>query len=120
MLDDAGESYDLVKAFLKDKFEINLMKYLDFKSNVLGKDKFIAVIFDVTKNQWERGIKLCKELKLSLTYEIPIVVLSSEFLSEKINQFYEAGANEFLVKPFAKNDLIRIIDRVTASTKSPS
>ena len=120
MLDDAGESYDLVKAFLKDKFEINLMKYVDFHADLLGKDKFIAVIFDVTKNQWDKGIKLCRELKVSLTSEIPIVVLSSEFLSEKINQFYEAGANEFLVKPFAKNDLIKIIDRITASTQSPS
>jgi CheY-like chemotaxis protein len=110
----------LVKAFLKDKFEINLMKYVDFHADLLGKDKFIAVIFDVTKNQWDKGIKLCKELKVSLTSEIPIVVLSSEFLSEKINQFYEAGANEFLVKPFAKNDLIKIIDRITASTQSPS
>ena len=120
MLDDAGESYDLVKAFLKDRFEINLIKYIDFHPDVLGKDKFVAVIFDVTKNYWEKGIELCKELKVSTTSEIPIVVLSSEFLSEKINQFYKAGANEFLVKPFAKSDLIEMINRVTTSAQSSS
>jgi CheY-like chemotaxis protein len=120
MLDDAGESYDLVKAFLKERFEINLIKYIDFHPDVLGKDKFVAVIFDVTKNYWEKGIELCKELKVSATSEIPIVVLSSEFLSEKINQFYKAGANEFLVKPFAKSDLIEMINRVTTSAQSSS
>ena len=120
MLDDAGESYDLVRAFLKDKFEINLMNYVDFHPDVLEKDKFIAVIFDVTKNYWDKGIEICKELKEIVTSEIPIVVLSSEFLSEKINQFYAAGADEFLVKPFGKNELIKLISRITTSSKSPS
>lgn len=120
MLDDAGESYELVKAFLKDNFEINLMKYVDFSPDVLTKDKFSAVIFDITKNYWDRGIELCKELKENVTAEVPIVVLSSEFLSEKINQFYKAGVNEFLVKPFAKNDLVELINRITATTESSS
>lgn len=120
MLDDAGESYELVKAFLKDNFEINLMKYVDFSPDVLTKDNFSAVIFDVTKNYWDRGIELCKELKENVTAEVPIVVLSSEFLSEKINQFYKAGVNEFLVKPFAKNDLVELINRITATTESSS
>jgi CheY-like chemotaxis protein len=96
------------------------MKYVDFNTDILAKEKFSAVIFDVTKNYWDRGIDLCNELKENLTTEIPIVVLSSEFLSEKIDQFYKAGANEFLVKPFAKNDLIELINRITTSTQSTS
>jgi signal transduction histidine kinase len=120
MLDDAGESYDLVKAFLKDIFEINLMNFIDFNPQILVKENFKAVIFDVTKNYWDRGIKLCKELKENINTEIPIAILSSEFLSERINQFYKAGANEFLVKPFAKNDLIEMINRITNSSKNTS
>ncbi len=118
MLDDAGESYDLIKAFLKDSFEINLMKYMDFKPEVLTKERFRAVIFDITKNYWDRGIELCKSLKEKTDTDLPIIVLSSEFLSEKIDQFYDAGANEFLVKPFAKNELLELINRITESTKS--
>jgi signal transduction histidine kinase len=120
ILDDAGESYNLIKAFLKDSFKINLMKYIDFSPEVLGNDQFRVVIFDITKNYWDRGLELCKELKENITSDVPIVVLSSEFLSEKIDQFYEAGANEFLVKPFAKNELINLINRITTSTKSSS
>lgn len=118
MLDDAGESYHLIKAFLKDSFEINLVKYVDFRPDVLGNDQFSAVIFDITKNYWDKGLELCKELKENATSDVPIIVLSSEFLSEKIVQFYEAGANEFLVKPFAKNKLIDLINRITTSTKA--
>ncbi|MBT8380549.1 MAG: response regulator [Ignavibacteria bacterium] len=120
MLDDAGESYDLVKAFLKDDFEISLINYIDFNPGVFEKEKFIAVIFDVTKNYWDKGIELCKDLKENIETEVPIIILSSEFLSEKISQFYEAGAKEFLVKPFAKNDLIDMITRITTPTENPS
>jgi len=120
MLDDAGESYDLIKAFLKESFEINLLKYVDFNPDLLNKEKFSAVIFDVTKNYWDRGLDFCRNLKKSLTTEIPIIVLSSEFLSERIDQFYQAGADEFLVKPFAKNELIDLIKKVTSAPQNTS
>jgi signal transduction histidine kinase/CheY-like chemotaxis protein len=120
MFDDAGESYDLVKAFLKESFEINLIKYADLNPELLNNEKFSAVIFDVTKNYWDRCLDFVRNLKNNLTSEIPIIVLSSEFLSEKIDQFYRAGADEFLVKPFAKNELIDLIKKVTNTPQSTS
>jgi CheY-like chemotaxis protein len=35
-------------------------------------------------------------------------------MNEKIQQFYNAGADEFLVKPFTKSDLINLIEKITS------
>ena len=112
MLDDSGDSYPLIKAFLKDSFEVKLVPSQDFSSGFVPDQEFSAIIFDVTVNYWNRGLDIVRKVRKSKDKKIPIVILSSEFLQEKIQQFRTAGADEFLVKPFAKGELVSLIKKV--------
>ena len=114
MLDDSGDSYPLIKAFLRDKFEVNLVPSQEFNSGFIKAEDFNAIIFDVTVNYWNRGLDLVRKVRKNKENKIPIVILSSEFLQEKIQQFRAAGADEFLVKPFGKGELISLIDKVAS------
>jgi len=114
MLDDSGDSYELIRAFLKDSCDINLIASKEFNLGLLSDAKFSAIIFDITINYWERGLEIVREIKKTNNKNIPILVLSSEFLQEKIQQFIKAGADEFLVKPFAKGELVSLINKITA------
>ncbi|NWF50379.1 MAG: response regulator [Ignavibacteriaceae bacterium] len=113
MLDDVGESYELINAFLKNDYEIEVHNIRDFKIDFLNKDDFGIFIFDVTKNFWEQGIIICKDIKRIDPLKRPVIVISSEFVKEKIDRYYEAGADKFLVKPFAKTDLIKVLEEAT-------
>jgi len=112
MLDDSGDSYPLIKAFLKDNFEVNLVPSQDFSSGLVTAESFSAIIFDVTVNYWNRGLDIVRKVRKNKDQSIPIVILSSEFLKEKIQQFRSAGADEFLVKPFAKGELVSLINKI--------
>jgi CheY-like chemotaxis protein len=114
MLDDSGDSYPLIKAFLKDDYEIDIFPSQEFDTSLLADEKFNAIIFDVTINYWDRDLELVRKFRNNKNVKIPILILSSEFLQEKIQQFRKAGADEFLVKPFAKVDLINSINKITA------
>ena len=114
MLDDSGDSYPLIKAFLKDRFEVNLIPSQEFSAGFITSEKFSAIIFDVTVNYWNRSLDIVRNVRRNKDKKIPIVILSSEFLQEKIQQFRSAGADEFLVKPFAKGDLVSLIDKVAS------
>lgn len=114
MLDDAGESFELVKAFLKEDYDVKLLKYHEFDPDNIINDDFQLLIFDVAKNFWDRGIELCRKIKSHDAVNRPVVILSSEFMNDKINQFYNAGADEFLVKPFARNDLVNLLEKITS------
>jgi PAS domain S-box-containing protein len=114
MLDDSGDSYPLIKAFLKDKFDVNLVPSQEFSSGFVTDENFSAIIFDVTVNYWNRSLDIVRKVRRNKDKKIPIVILSSEFLQEKIQQFRTAGADEFLVKPFAKGELVSLIDKVAA------
>ena len=114
MLDDSGDSYPLIKAFLKENYEINVFPSQEFDTSLLSREEFNAIIFDVTINYWDRDLELVRKVRNNKDMKIPILILSSEFLQEKILQFRKAGADEFLVKPFAKVDLINSINKITA------
>jgi CheY-like chemotaxis protein len=114
MLDDSGDSYELIRAFLKENYDINLYSSKEFNPGILSNEKFSAMIFDVTINYWDKGLEIIREIKKSSDKKIPILILSSEFLQEKIQQFRKAGADEFLVKPFAKGELVSLINKITA------
>ncbi len=113
MLDDAGESYDLIKAFLKGAYDISVYNYRNFTEELVNEKNYQLIVFDITKNFWDRGLDLCKRVKKNDSANRPVIILSSEFINEKIQQFYNAGADEFLVKPFSKSDLVNLIEKIT-------
>ena len=114
MFDDSGESYELIRAFLKENYETEIRRYKDFKEDIVDDDEFSLFIFDVPKNYWDKTLEIVKQIKDSDPLKRPVLVLSSEFMHNKIAQFYQAGADKFLVKPFAKNDLLVAINKMNA------
>jgi len=113
MLDEAGESFELIKAFLKGEYEFERRKFKDFNIDTIADDEYSFLILDVLQNYWDKSLKLVKQIKDTDPYKRPVLVLSSEFMHDKIAQFYQAGADKFLVKPFARNDLLLAIGKIS-------
>jgi signal transduction histidine kinase len=114
MLDDASESYDLLRAFLKNKYEIEAHNFRDFKIDLINQEDHGVIIFDVNHNHWAQSLLICKDLKKNDSLKRPLIVISSEFMEEKIKEFYDAGADKFIIKPFSRNDLVKTLEEVTS------
>jgi DNA-binding response OmpR family regulator len=114
MLDDSSESYDLLKAFLKNKYEIEAHNFRDFKIDHIDGEDHGVIIFDVNHNHWAQSLLICRDLKKNDALKRPLIVISSEFMEDKIQEFYEAGADKFIVKPFSRNDLVKTLEEVTS------
>ncbi len=112
MIDFMNESYDLLNAFLKNNYTILLNDQKDFKIDVLDNSDYKIIIIDVNQNNWDHCLSLCRQIKSQDPFKRPIIVISTEHLEEKINNFLQAGVDKFLVKPFSKNDLIKILDEI--------
>ncbi|HSP88072.1 MAG TPA: ATP-binding protein [Ignavibacteriaceae bacterium] len=114
MLDDSSESYDLIKAFLKNKYEIEAHNFRDFKIDHINQEDHGVIIFDVSHNHWAQSLIICRDLKRNDSLNRPLIVISSEFMEEKIKEFYEAGVDKFMVKPFSRNDLFKTLEELTS------
>jgi PAS domain S-box-containing protein len=109
MLDDAGDSFELIKAFLKKEYEVINYSIRDFKLEYIRDINFNYIIFDVNKNYWQQGMLICKDIKKNDPYKRPIIIISSEYVEEKIKEFFNAGAKKFLVKPFGRSELVNVL-----------
>jgi PAS domain S-box-containing protein len=114
MFDDTSESYNLIKVFLRGSYDFENHGYSNYDVKFVEKENFSIIILDVPKNMWDKCLEMIKEIKENDPFKRPVLVLSSEFMHDKIAKFYEAGADKFLVKPFSRNDLLAAIDKIIA------
>ena len=114
MLDDSSDSYGLINAFLKKNFEIEVYNFRDFDIELVNRKDYRVILFDVNQSRWNDSINICKEIKNNDTYNRPLIIISSEFAGDRIREFYEAGADKFLVKPFSKNELLKSLEELNA------
>jgi DNA-binding response OmpR family regulator len=63
------------------------------------------------------GLELCRRLKSdSATGSRPVLLISAESSSEDVQAGYEAGADDYLPKPFSPRELVSRVDRLLART----
>jgi CheY-like chemotaxis protein len=106
MLDEFGETSELVKVFLRDFVEVSAHKSEKFLNHLLKTDEYQLVILDLNMNQWSDGLSLCREIHKKDPYKRPVFIMSGETDKNKINEFYKTGAAKFIIKPFTKVDLL--------------
>lgn len=116
MLDNTGESFELIKAFLKNTYTVKVYSLRDFKIDAILNDNYGAIIFDVNPNHWTQNLIICKDLKKNDPFSRPIIILSSETIESRIEEFYSAGADKFLIKPFSKSQLLKILEEIEKKT----
>jgi CheY-like chemotaxis protein/two-component sensor histidine kinase len=112
VIDDLQESVSLIAAFLKNKYIIASYNFNTFNTDLLKDRNYEFIIFNVDQNQWDKSLMVCRDIKINDPYKRPIIIISSEFLENRIQQFLDHGADEFIVKPFSRNDLNLALKKV--------
>ncbi len=112
VIDNSNDTFTLLNAFLKSSYQVNFLELENFSQEHVIKSDAEIFILNVEKNHWDKCLGICKEIKSSDYNKRPLIVISNEYLEAKKKQFYSAGADKFIVKPFTKKDLIKYLDEV--------
>lgn len=73
------------------------------------------VILDIMMPRWD-GYEACRHLKADdSTKHIPVVFLSAKAQQSDIDFGKGLGVEEYLTKPFDPNDLVDVVERLTAT-----
>lgn len=75
-----------------------------------------AALFDV-RMPGESGIDLCAELRADpRTADLPIMLVSAEARDERVAEALAAGADDYLLKPFQRSELVVRLDALVSRT----
>ena len=81
---------------------------------------FDLILMDVRMPRMT-GYEACRQLKnLDATRDIPIIFLSAKGQEKEITTGMDAGADDYILKPFAPEKLIETINRVLAKAQAKS
>lgn len=86
--------------------------------SILQKEKVHLILLDLVLSE-EDGIEVCKKIKKTpYTRGIPLIMISAKPTQEAVMESLQAGARDFLVKPFTKEKLLQKIDRFKLKQKA--
>lgn len=76
------------------------------------KDQFDLILMDVRMPRMT-GYEACRQLRaMESTRDVPIIILSAKGQESEIQAGLDAGANQYILKPFAPDILARRISEV--------
>jgi len=96
----------LAKALEREGYKVLCAKDALDLAKIIEKHSFDLILLDL-RLPWVNGFELCYIMKRNqLLRDIPIIFMSGETSKEEIRKAFEAGCDEFIIKPF---DLERIL-----------
>ena len=119
--DDDAVVRDVVRRYLeRDGLEVRLASDGNEALRVLGTERIDVAVLDVMM-PGPNGISLCRTLRQGGDYTVPVILLTA--LSEEDDRIagLEAGADDYLTKPFSPRELalrVRSVLRRAPSTPS--
>lgn len=85
--------------------------------SILQKEKIHLILMGLVLPE-QNGIEVCKRIKKTpYTRGIPLIMISGEPTQEAVMEALQAGARDFLVKPFTKEKLLQKINRFKLKEK---
>ncbi len=108
VIDDQYPIRELLETMLEDEYDV-IKAASAQEARVVLNHPVELILLDVMMPEFD-GLSFCKELKKnSNTKNIPILILTAKHLEPDLQKAIEAGADEYLTKPFDDDYLIKRI-----------
>ncbi len=121
VLDDSMTDIKIIKKLLVNtEFRVISTNNITDIFTILNKEKIHLILLDVIMPEGN-GVDVCKKIKKTpYTKGIPVIMISAKPTEATVIESLEAGARDFLVKPFTKEKLLNKIDKFKFKEKQVS
>ena len=133
MMDILINTYDTMAKILLVEDEINIASFIERGLREFGHEVYVAydgaagweltqkndfqlLILDIIMPKMN-GLQLCKQYRQRFGYHAPVIMLTALGTTEDIVSGLDAGADDYLVKPFSFQELEARIKAITSIGK---
>ena len=121
VLDDSRTDIRIIeKLLVNTEFRVISTNIIADIFTILQKEKIHLILLDVIMPEGN-GVDVCKKIKKTpYTKGIPVIMISARPTEATVIESLEAGARDFLVKPFTKEQLLGKMDKFKFKEKQVS
>jgi len=112
VVDDEADTLELLRTILEHE-GFNVWKANNGKVALdMAKKNPNLILLDVRMPGGLSGLDVCISIKNNKKYKhIPIIIFSAKVLDRDIHLGLEAGASEYITKPFSSVELVKLIKK---------
>ncbi len=112
LVEDHSDSQVLIKAFLKNRYAVTCAANAEEAINHMSNNVYEIILMDIALRDSFGGIELTKYVRSLPNYkDIPIIAVTAYGSPTSRDVFITAGMNDYLAKPFTRDQLLEIIER---------
>ena len=113
ILDDNSDTLALTRHQLRDRFVLETAADAESALAALKTKRFDILVLDINLGSGRDGVDVLHALRELEAYEhVPVIALTAYALPEDRDRFMKAGFDAYLSKPFSKQEIIEVIDRL--------
>ncbi|HEX7356135.1 MAG TPA: ATP-binding protein, partial [Ignavibacteriaceae bacterium] len=107
IVDDDMATRKIVELFLRGEIEIDTASSSKEAAEMMGKTVYSLVLLDISLGKGISGVELQQNLRSMSEYKnVPVVAVTAHAMAGDKEKFLSSGFDDYLSKPFAKNDLV--------------
>ena len=111
-VDDESSARFLLDLMLRDKFAVETSADSRSALEKAGKKLFDLVLMDINLGNSESGVTTMKRLREIKEYEnVPVIAVTAFAMAKDKKDLLNEGFNEYLSKPFERDELIKLIEK---------
>lgn len=110
-VEDNSETQLLLEHLLKESFEVTVVGGVDDALEAVEDQSFDAMLLDINLSEQRTGTDLLHLLRERDTMtDVPAIALTAYAMPGDREDFLEAGFNQYVSKPFTRDDLTEAIE----------
>ncbi|MFW9904557.1 MAG: response regulator transcription factor [Candidatus Thorarchaeota archaeon] len=111
IVDDEEDTLEMLSTILEHEEYVTWRATNGKKALELAKNSPDLILLDI-RMPGISGLEVCRQLKQDDKFKhIPIIIFSAKVLSQDIELGLNAGADEYLTKPFSTRELTQLIKK---------
>jgi CheY-like chemotaxis protein len=119
VVDDDIATRKIVELFLRDEIEIESASNSKDATDLINNKVYSIVLMDISLGKGISGVDLLKNLRTLPQYNnVPVIAVTAHAMVGDKEKFLSSGFDDYLSKPFGKNDLINKVRNWVAYGKS--
>ncbi len=113
LVDNDEPTADVTRIILKKFYNLDIASSGQQAIDYVRQKKYNAILMDINLGIGMNGIDTMKHIKKMHNYrDVPVIAFTAYAMSGDREKFLKHGFNEYIAKPFEKNELIGLLDNI--------
>lgn len=113
IVEDDELNIRMVSSFLRDKYDIDAARSGEEALKKAIDKKYDIFLMDIGLKKEMNGLEVTNRLRKMSEYKnVPIIALTAYALSGDRERILNAGCSHYLSKPFSKNQLLNLLEKI--------